>query len=76
MKQSKLGSLIEALVNVAVGFIVSVLSTLLILPLFGFDVTIGESIIISIFFTFISIARSYFIRRFFEYFRPYYSKGD
>jgi len=70
MKQSKVGSLIESLVNVSIGFVISVLSTLLILPFFGFYVTTSQSIVISIFFTAISIARSYLIRRLFEYFRP------
>jgi len=61
--QSRLSSLIEAIVNVAVGFIVSVIITALIFPGLSF----GENLRITLIFTAASIARSYAVRRVFNY---------
>jgi hypothetical protein len=66
MTQTRLGSLIEALMNVAIGFGINWGANMLILPLFGFYVTGGQAFGIGVLFTFISIARSYIIRRWFN----------
>jgi hypothetical protein len=64
--QSRLGSLIEALANVVIGFGINWCANLLILPLFGFNVTGSQAFGIGVFFTVISIARSYALRRWFN----------
>lgn len=66
MNQTRLGSLIEALANVVIGFSINWCANLLILPLFGFNVTGGQAFGIGVFFTAISIARSYALRRWFN----------
>lgn len=66
MRQSRLGSLIEAVVNVLIGFGINWVANLLILPLFGFDVTGMQAFSMGLLFTAISIARSYAIRRWFN----------
>lgn len=66
MNQTRLGSLIEALANVVIGFSINWCANLLILPLFGFHVTGGQAFGIGLFFTAISIARSYALRRWFN----------
>ena len=66
MQQSRLGSLIEALFNVLIGFGINFAANLVILPLFGFNVTPTDALGIGVFFTVISIARSYVIRRWFN----------
>jgi hypothetical protein len=66
VNQSRLGSLIEALVNVVIGFAINWSANLLILPLFGFNVTGGQAFGIGCFFTVISIVRSYALRRWFN----------
>lgn len=66
MNQTRLGSLIEALANVAVGFTINWTANMLILPLFGFQVTGGQALGIGVFFTVISVARSYCLRRWFN----------
>lgn len=66
MNQTRLGSLIEALANVAIGFGINWLANLAILPLFGFHVTGAQAFGIGCFFTVISIARSYVLRRWFN----------
>jgi hypothetical protein len=56
MNQSKLGSLIESLTNVVIGFAINWTANMLILPLFGFHVTGGQAFGIGVFFTVISVA--------------------
>lgn len=65
MTQSRLSSLIEASLNMTLGFGVSVLANWLILPYYGVSTSIKVSFEIGIWFTFISLARSYFLRRLF-----------
>ena len=66
MKQTKLGSLVESLVNIAIGFTVAFFSQILIFPLFGLEASIGDNLGIGACFTVISLIRSYIIRRWFN----------
>lgn len=66
MNQSRLGSLIEALMNTAIGLVISVIANQLVFPHFGFHPSLGENVAISLIYTAISIARSYLLRRFFN----------
>lgn len=50
MTQTRLGSLIEALINVAIGFTIS----------------LGQNLFIGVLYTLISVARSYVVRRWFN----------
>ena len=65
--QTRLHSLIESCVNVAVGYIVAVGSQTVILPLFGIKIGLGESAEMALWFTGISIVRSYALRRIFNH---------
>ena len=64
--QSKRNSAFEAATNVAIGYLVSVLANVLILPMFGYNVTIGDSFAIGLAFTVVSLVRSYILRRIFN----------
>lgn len=64
--QSKRNSAFEAIANVVIGYLVSVLANVLILPLFGYNVTIGDSFAIGLAFTLVSLVRSYVLRRVFN----------
>lgn len=66
MSQTHLGSIIEAWANIAVGFSINWCANLLILPLFGFQVTGSQAFNIGLFFTAISLVRSYVLRRVFN----------
>ena len=66
MTQTKLGSFIEAWVNVAIGFGINFAANMLILPMFGFNITIADNLFIGALYTVISVARSYAIRRWFN----------
>jgi len=63
--QSKKASLIEALINVTVGYLVAVLANYIVLPMFGYMVNIADSFYIGIVFMAIGIIRSYLLRRLF-----------
>ena len=69
MTQSRLGSLLESIANIAVGYGVAVASQLLIFPLFGIHIPLSDNLLIGVWFTLISLARSYIIRRWFNGFR-------
>lgn len=64
--QSRMMSAVEASANVLIGYLVSVAANLLILPLFGYYVTIMDSFAIGIAFTAVSLVRSYILRRIFN----------
>jgi hypothetical protein len=64
--QTRLGSFIEAWVNVLIGFGINWCANLLILPLFGFDVSPGQAFEIGLWFTVVSVVRSYMVRRWFN----------
>ena len=67
--QSKTRSAVEVATNIAVGMGISVASQYLIFPMFGIEITFGEHMWITVWFTVISIVRSYLLRR-------YFNKGD
>ena len=66
MTQTRLGSLIEACINVLIGFGVNFAANFAILPLFGWHVTAGQNLALGAIYTGISIARSYAVRRWFN----------
>ncbi len=65
MIQSKKHSFIESVTNVLIGYLVAISSQLLIFPSFDIYISISDNLAIGAWFTVISIARSYVIRRWF-----------
>lgn len=66
MTQTRLGSLIEAIINVIIGFTINFGANMLIFPLFGFHITPGANFAMGLIYTVISVARSYCVRRWFN----------
>lgn len=66
MTQSWLQSLRESWTNVVIGFGINYAANLVVLPLFGYDVTPTRAFGIGIVFTAISMARSFLLRRLYE----------
>lgn len=67
MSQTRSGSMVETLINVAIGFVISFFANMAILPLFGhgspgFLNNLGMTAV----FTVLSIVRGYVIRRWFN----------
>jgi hypothetical protein len=65
MRQSRRHSLIESITNVLVGYGVAVISQIMIFPFFGIKVKLSDNLLIGLWFTAISIIRSYTLRRIF-----------
>ncbi len=66
MLQSKLGSLYEAGMNIMIGYVVAISSQLVVFPLFNINIPFSDNLLIGLYFTVISLARSYVIRRWFN----------
>ena len=66
MNQSRLGSFIEAWINVLIGFSINYIANLLIFPMFGMHISLSANLLMGGIYTVISVARSYFIRRYFN----------
>lgn len=63
--QTKKHSIIESISNVAIGYFVALFSQIIIFPFFDIHVSLKSNIKIGLWFTAISILRSYILRRFF-----------
>lgn len=66
MKQSRLTSFIKSCVSTGVGFAVAFVANMLIMPLFGLELTHSANLLLTTIYTAISIARGYLLERLFE----------
>ncbi|POF89684.1 DUF7220 family protein [Pseudomonas putida] len=66
MSQSKIESLIETIINTAIGFLAALASQLIVFPMVGIDASISTNLEIGAWFTVISVVRGYVIRRWFN----------
>lgn len=64
--QSKVQSLLESLLNIFIGWLISVISSAIIFPMLGVDLPWEANLKASAIFTVISIVRTYFVRRYFN----------
>lgn len=64
--QSRWMSFMEALANILVGYGLAVLTQIIVFPFFGLHASLGENLAIGGMFTFVSLARSYLLRRAFN----------
>lgn len=65
--QLKRHSLLESILNVMIGYTIAILTQILVFPLFGIQIPISSQLSIGGIFTAVSIIRSYYVRRFFNY---------
>ena len=66
LMQSKKDSLIESLTSTTIGWLIGVILNLTVLPLFDYNITVVDSLLVSLIFTAVSVARGYVIRRWFN----------
>ena len=69
MTQSRRMSLIEAVTNVAAGYVLAVTTQILVFPRFGLNSSLCENLALGAVFVGISLLRSYALRRLFEQWR-------
>lgn len=67
MSQTRAHSLIEAVANVAVGYGVALAAQVVIFAWMGIAVNLHQNVVIGLWFTGISLARSYVLRRAFNW---------
>ena len=66
MRQSRLMSLVEAGTNVVVGYVIAVVTQIVVFPIFGVETTLADNLGIGAIFTAVSLGRSYALRRLFN----------
>lgn len=66
MKQSRLMSLVESVINIAIGFGISLGAQIFFLPLLGVTISLSQNVYFALIMTVVSIARSFALRRLFE----------
>jgi len=66
MQQSRFKSLLESLVNLGAGYIISLSASLLIFPYFGVDSAISQNAKITLAYSVISLIRLFIVRRAFS----------
>lgn len=66
MSQSRTQSMIESAANVVIGYMVALCSQLVVFPMFGVHLPLQDNLMIGLWFTAISLVRSYFVRRWFN----------
>ena len=64
--QTKFQSFIESMVNILIGYGVAIGSQLIVFPMFDIDIGFSNNLLIGLYFTVISLIRSYVIRRYFN----------
>ena len=66
MQQTKLGSFYESLINIIIGWTINFTANMTIFPLFGWEISVEQNIWLGTIYTFISLIRSYIVRRWFN----------
>jgi len=66
VEQTRLESLLESVVNIVIGYVVALISQIVVFPMVGIDVPFSTNLVIGFWFTLISLVRSYVIRRWFN----------
>ena len=69
MKQTRRASLAEAIASTLIGYAIALAGQLIVFPLLGIAVTLQQNLVIGGIFMAISTARSYVLRRVFEWLR-------
>lgn len=67
VSQSKKMSLLETATGTLIGYIVALITQLLVFPWFGIQTTGTQNLTIALIFTVVSLIRSYFVRRLFNF---------
>ena len=68
MAQTRRQSLNEAFANILVGYTVNMMANFTIFPWFGWVITMEQNLLIGVFYTIISLVRSYGLRRFYNWY--------
>lgn len=65
-EQTRIMSLVEAITNVVVGYVLAIATQIVVFPWFGIKTGLAEHLSIGLIFVGVSLARGYLLRRLFE----------
>ena len=68
MTQTRRMSLLESVTNVVVGYVLAIITQIVVFPLFGIVTDLSEHLAIGLAFVVVSLARGFVLRRIFEHF--------
>ena len=68
MTQTRRMSLLESVTNVVVGYVLAIITQIVVFPLFGIVTDLKQHLAIGLAFVVVSLARGFVLRRIFEYF--------
>jgi hypothetical protein len=71
--QSKSGSALEAVTNIGIGLLVSLIANAFVFPRYDFHPSLSDNIEITLIYTVISFVRSYGVRRAFNSLRKHFA---
>ncbi|MGI3212593.1 DUF7220 family protein [Roseovarius tibetensis] len=66
MRQSRIMSMLEAVTNVVVGYVLAIVTQIVVFPWFGIETGLAEHLGLGLVFVGISLLRGYLLRRLFE----------
>ena len=69
MRQSRIMSMVEAVTNVVVGYVLAIATQIVVFPRFGIETGLAEHMTIGLAFISVSLIRGYLLRRLFECWR-------
>jgi len=76
MRQNRIMSLVEAAANVVIGYVLAILTQMVVFPWFGIESGLADHLTIGLAFVGVSLARGYVLRRLFERIRAANRSGD
>lgn len=65
--QTRKQSAIEATANILVGYTINFIANMTLFPLFGWEISVQQNLLLGVLYTLISFARSYMLRRFYNW---------
>ena len=65
--QTRKQSAIEAMMNIVVGYTINFIANMTLFPLFGWEISVQQNLLLGVLYTLISFARSYLLRRFYNW---------
>jgi len=66
--QTRSQSATEAVMNILIGYTINFIANFTLFPLFGWEISIQQNLIIGVIYTIISFVRSYMLRRFYNWY--------
>ena len=65
--QSKWDSFKESFTNILTGYIIALLTQIVVFPWFGIESSLGDNMLICLIFTGVSLVRLYIVRRYYNW---------